>query len=74
MSPNPTRDSYKVQFSRPFNGQLELTDLTGRRIDLLQVESSVVQGSLAGKPAGVYLLRAMGQQGMGAVTRMVKQD
>ncbi len=74
VSPNPTRDSYKVQFSRPFNGQLELTDLTGRRIDLLQVESSVVQGSLAGKPAGVYLLRAMGQQGMGAVTRMVKQD
>ena len=74
MSPNPTRDTYRVQFSRPFNGQLELTDVTGRRIDLLQVESSVVQGTLAGKPAGVYLLRAMDQQGMGAVSRLVKQD
>lgn len=74
VSPNPTRDTYRVQFSRPFNGQLELTDVTGRRIDLLQVESSVVQGTLAGKPAGVYLLRAMDQQGMGAVSRLVKQD
>ena len=74
VSPNPTRDTYRVQFSRPFNGQLELTDVTGRRVDLLQVESSVVQGTLAGKPAGVYLIRAMDQQGMGAVSRLVKQD
>ena len=72
--PNPTRDSFEVQFSRPFEGMLELTDVTGRRLNLQWVQSSMVQGSLEGHPAGVYLLRAMDQQGMGAVIRLVKQD
>jgi hypothetical protein len=72
--PNPTRDSFEVQFSRPFEGMLELTDVTGRRLNLQWVQSSMVQGSLEGHPAGVYLLRAMDQQGMGAVLRLVKQD
>ena len=74
MVPNPTRDTYSVQFSRPFQGALEVTDVMGRRLELLRVESSMVQGNLAGRPSGVYLLRAVNAQGMGAVTRLVKQD
>lgn len=72
--PNPTRDTYSVQFSRPFQGALEVTDVMGRRLELLRVESSMVQGNLAGRPSGVYLLRAVNAEGMGAVTRLVKQD
>ena len=72
--PNPTSDAFNVQFSRPFEGLLELTDLTGRRLDIQRVESSLVQGSLAGKPSGVYLLRAQDQNGTGSVIRLLKQD
>ncbi len=71
--PNPTRDAYKVQFARPFQGVLELTDVAGRRLDLQTVQSSIVHGTLSGRPAGVYLLRAMDQQGSGSVIRLVKQ-
>ena len=74
VSPNPTRNAFQIQFSQPFQGWIECTDLTGRRVSHERVESSTVQGTLAGSPSGVYLIRAGDATGGSAIMRLVKQD
>ena len=74
LAPNPTRDRLDIRFEAPFNGTLILVDALGR-----EVESHVMRGtrttwSLAGHPAGVYLVQAMGDGGRRSAARLVIGD
>ena len=57
-----------------FDGRLVLTDMTGRMVDMREGRGTVFSGTLADRPAGVYMLKALGNRGSGAVVRLVKQD
>jgi hypothetical protein len=74
IMPNPTRQDYRIEFERLFEGTLELSDLTGRRLNRKTVRGWSTQGSLSGLPEGVYFLRAEDVRGAGTVLRIVKQD
>jgi hypothetical protein len=74
IMPNPTRNEYRVEFERRFDGVLELMDITGRTLERKALNGWGFQGSLAHQPEGVYLLRAWDSLGATAVKRLVKQD
>lgn len=74
IMPNPTRNDYRIEFERRFDGVLELMDVTGRTLHRKTFNGWSFQGSLADQPEGVYLLRAWDQFGATAVMRLVKQD
>jgi hypothetical protein len=64
VSPNPTSDLLLISFANDNTvSQVELLDVTGRVV-LVQPANgqSQVTVSLKGLPAGVYLLRATGEQ------------
>lgn len=74
VMPNPIRDQYHIQFERPFDGVLELVDLTGRTVEQRHFKGWATQASLAGLPDGVYLLHARDKRGADALIRVVKQE
>jgi len=74
IMPNPTREDYRVQFERRFEGQLELTDITGRLLSQQSVRGWRAEGTLSGLPDGVYFLRAQDERGAGTAMRLVKQN
>ena len=48
--------------------------MTGRMVDMREGRGTVFSGTLADRPAGVYMLKALDNRGSGAVVRLVKQD
>jgi 1,4-alpha-glucan branching enzyme len=76
VSPNPTAGGIQVSFrlDRTDDVQIEVLDLTGRRLDVLfsgrrSAGAQQVVGSMEGLPAGVYFVRV--SDGVGSGVRRV---
>ena len=74
MAPNPTRDRLDIRFESPFQGTLILVDALGREVEAHAMRGTHTTWSLAGHPAGVYLVRAMGEDGRRSAARLVIED
>ena len=72
--PNPTRNAFEIRFESNFQGEVLLTDLTGRLLERNGIQGMTYSGTLVSWPAGVYLLRAEDTSGRGSTVRIVKQD
>lgn len=74
LMPNPTRGPWRLTFDRPFDGGVQLLDMTGRVLEVHDVQGQQATGSLAPWPNGIYLLRATDVSGAAMTIRMIKQD
>ena len=74
LAPNPTRDRLDIRFEAPFNGTLFLVDALGREVEAHVMRGTRTSWSLAGHPAGVYMVQAMGEGGGRSAARLVIGD
>jgi hypothetical protein len=74
LAPNPTRDRLDIRFESPFQGTLFLVDALGREVEAHAMRGTRTTWSLAGHPAGVYMVRAMGEDGRRSAARLVIGD
>ncbi len=74
LAPNPTRDRLDVRFEAHFNGTLFLVDALGREVEAHVMRGTRTTWSLAGHPAGVYMVQAMGEGGRRSAARLVIGD
>lgn len=72
LSPNPAREYVRVALPQPAD-RLDLMDNTGRVVRTLANPVAETEVSLAGLPAGVYLLRASLRNGGMASANVVKE-
>jgi hypothetical protein len=73
--PNPAVDEVTIQFKAPMSGRLQLFDGTGRLVAGREVaaKTPAVEWSVAGLPAGLYLLRFEERDGRVGYLKLIVQ-
>ena len=64
LSSNPVRDVCNVTFSRPFSGEIMLSDISGRLLLKEQLDGSSSDVEMNNYPSGVYVLSILGKDGL----------
>ena len=74
LYPNPAKDYVTIETDlSAIGGALQITDVTGRTLDRLQVTSSKLQVNTNQFSAGIYFVRLSDKQGRNATMKLVIQ-